>query len=183
MWLPVGPLTLNLDKIWARYKLFLYFPTHLSHFYHWEKNVKTRFGIGQIGATFGSPWWLPEKSNFGWLSVLCKFWAEFEYLHNLHYVCWILYFLCIVWFLFGLIWMRPDKVIRDTNSFVQQSQLTFTGQLMLNKKKPVFVVVCIPFSYLDKFFRDFRIFFQTLVNIWKLSLILILVSLIVIEDK
>jgi hypothetical protein len=55
--------------------------------------------------------------------------------------------------------------MKETNSVMQQSWLTFTEQIGQNKKKPVFVVVCILFSYLDEFFRDFRIFPWTLVNI------------------
>jgi hypothetical protein len=55
--------------------------------------------------------------------------------------------------------------MRETNSVMQQSWLTFTGQIRQNKKKPVFVVVCTPFSYLDEFFRDFGIFPWTLANI------------------
>jgi hypothetical protein len=59
----------------------------------------------------------------------------------------------------------PDEVIKETNAIIQQSQLTFTGQIGQIRKKPVFVGVYIPFSYPDKIFHDFRIFPQTLVNI------------------
>jgi hypothetical protein len=48
---------------------------------------------------------------------------------------------------------------------MQHIWLTLTGQIRQNEKKPVFVVVCTPFSYLEEFFHDFRIFPQTLVNI------------------
>ena len=40
-------------------------------------------------------------------------------------------------------------------------------QIKQNGKKPVFVVIFMPFSYHDKFFHDFRILLQTLVNISK----------------
>jgi hypothetical protein len=50
---------------------------------------------------------------------------------------------------------------------MQHIRLTLTGQIRRNGEKPVFVVVCIPFSYLDKYFHDFRTFAQTLVNISK----------------
>jgi hypothetical protein len=43
--------------------------------------------------------------------------------------------------------------------------LIFPGHPSKNGKKPVFVAVDILFSYLDKFFHDFRNFIQTLVNI------------------
>jgi hypothetical protein len=42
--------------------------------------------------------------------------------------------------------------------------LIFPGHPSKNGKKPVFVAVDILFSYLDKFFHDFRNFIQTLVN-------------------
>jgi hypothetical protein len=99
--------------------------------------------------------------------VLCNFRAEFEHLRNKDYVIRILNFLCILWSLFGSIWSRPDEVIGETNSVMQHIWLTLTGQIRRNGKKPVFVVVCVPFSYLDKYFHDFRIFAQTLVNISK----------------
>jgi hypothetical protein len=69
--------------------------------------------------------------------------------------------------LFGSIWSRPDGVIRKTNSVMQHVWLTLTGQIRKNRKKPVFVVVYIYFSYLDKYFHNFMIFPQTLVNILK----------------
>ena len=50
---------------------------------------------------------------------------------------------------------------------IWQSELTFVGWLSKNEKKPVFVSVCIPFSYPDKYFHNFRIFPETLVNISK----------------
>jgi hypothetical protein len=61
--------------------------------------------------------------------------------------------------------LRPDEVIEQTNSVIEQIQLSFIGQIGQNTKKPVFWVVCIPSSYIDKIFHDFRIFSQTLVNI------------------
>ena len=97
--------------------------------------------------------------------VLRNLWAEFQYLRNDCYVSTIMDTLCTFWFLFGSIWSRPDKVIRETNSIMQHIWLIFTGQIRRNKKKPVFVVVCIPFGYPDKYFHNFRIFSQTLVNI------------------
>jgi hypothetical protein len=75
--------------------------------------------------------------------------------------------LCILWSLFGSIWSRADEVIGETNSVIQFIWLILTGQIRQNGKKPVFVVVCIPSSYHDKFFHDFRILLQTLVNISK----------------
>jgi hypothetical protein len=60
---------------------------------------------------------------------------------------------------------RPDEVIRETNSVMQHVWLTLTEQIRRNEKKPVFVVVFIPFSYLGEYFHNFRIFIQTLVNI------------------
>jgi hypothetical protein len=86
-------------------------------------------------------------------------------LHNEYYVSAIMDTLCTFWFLFGSIWLTPEEVIRETNSIMQPIQLTITEQIRTNRKKPVFVIVCIPFSYLDEFFHDFRIFPQTLVNI------------------
>jgi hypothetical protein len=61
--------------------------------------------------------------------------------------------------------LRPDEVIEQTNSDIEQIQLSFTGQIGQNTKKPVFLVVRIPSSYIHKFFHDLRIFAQTLVNI------------------
>jgi hypothetical protein len=84
--------------------------------------------------------------------VLWNLQAEFEYLQNENYVSRILDFLRVFWFLFGSIWSRPDEVIRETNSVMQHIWLTLTGQIRRNEKKPVFVVVWIPFSYLDNFF-------------------------------
>ena len=72
-----------------------------------------------------------------------------------------------MWALFGIIWSRPDNVITGTNLMIWQSELTFVGWLSKNQKKPVFVSVCIPFSYPDKYFHNFRIFPETLVNISK----------------
>jgi hypothetical protein len=48
---------------------------------------------------------------------------------------------------------------------MQHIWLTLTRQIRQNEKKPVFVVVCTHFSYLDEFFHDFRINPQTLGNI------------------
>jgi hypothetical protein len=75
--------------------------------------------------------------------------------------------LCILWSLFGSIWSRPEEVIRETKSVIEQIQLSFTGQIKQNMKKPVFLVVCIPSSYPDKNFHDFRNFLQTLANIFR----------------
>ena len=108
-----------------------------------------------------------HKNQKSVTSVLCNFKAEFEHLHNENNVIKILNSLCILWSLFGSIWSRPDEVIRETNSVMQHIWLTLTGQIRRNEKKPVFVVVCIPSSYHDKFFHDFRILLQTLVNISK----------------
>jgi hypothetical protein len=69
----------------------------------------------------------------------------------------------VVFIWFNLV--KPEEAIRETNSVMQQNWLTFMGQIGQNRKKPVFVVVCLPSSYLDKFFHDFGIFFQTLMNI------------------
>ena len=98
--------------------------------------------------------------------VWCNLRAEFECLHNGNYVSRILDSLRVFWSLFGSIWSRPDEDIGETNSVMQHIWLTLTGQIRQNEKKPVFVVVCTPFSYLDEFFHDFRTFPQTLVNIW-----------------
>jgi hypothetical protein len=73
--------------------------------------------------------------------------------------------LCTFWSLFGSIWLTPEEVITEMNSIKQPIQLTIMEQIRQNGKKPVFVVVLIPFSYLDEFFHDFRIFLQVLVNI------------------
>jgi hypothetical protein len=98
--------------------------------------------------------------------VSCNLRAEFEYLCNENYVSRILDSLPVFWSLFGSIWSRPEKVIRETNSVMQHIWLVLTGQIRQNEKKPVFMTVCTPFSYFDEFFHDFRIFPQTLVNIW-----------------
>jgi hypothetical protein len=70
-----------------------------------------------------------------------------------------------VWSLFGFIWSRPGEVTRETNSVMQRIWQALTGQIRKNGKKPVFVVVCTPSSYLDKIFHNFKIFPWTLVNI------------------
>jgi hypothetical protein len=73
--------------------------------------------------------------------------------------------LCTFWSLFGSIWLTPEEVIRETNYIKQPIQLVITEQIRQNMKKPVFVVVFIPFSYLPEFFHNFRNFSWTLVNI------------------
>jgi hypothetical protein len=69
----------------------------------------------------------------------------------------------VVFIWFNLV--KPEEAIRETNSVMQQNWLIFTGQIRQNGKKPVFVAVRLPSSYLDNFFHDFGIFLQTLMNI------------------
>ena len=117
----MGLLPLNLSKIWARYKLFFDFPMHLLHFSHWEKII----------GKYGDHIW--DQTNWGYLrgsmitstKIKClvkfciiKFISGVWILCNENYVSWILGSLCIMWFLFGSIWSRPDKVIRETNFFM-----------------------------------------------------------------
>jgi hypothetical protein len=89
----LGPLSFNLDKIWARYKLFFNFPTLLLHFSHWEKIIEK----------YGDQIW--DRTNQGYLMesivtstkikylvtlVLCNLQAEFKYLCHENYVIRIL---------------------------------------------------------------------------------------------
>jgi hypothetical protein len=69
--------------------------------------------------------------------------------------------------LFGPVWSRPDEVTKETNSSLLAFIFYFSIDLSQNRKKPVFVVVYNPFSYVHEFFHDFRIFPQTMVNISK----------------
>ena len=91
--------------------------------------------------------------------------SPFRYKQN--YIIKITRFFWVLWALFGIIWSRPDNVITGTNFMIWQSELTFVGWLSKNQKKPVFVSVCIPFSYPDKYFHNFKNFPETLVNISK----------------
>ena len=59
-----------------------------------------------------------KNQNIGSLSVLCNLWAEFELLHNRCYLNIILGQFITCSLLFGCIWSRPDKVIRDTTSSI-----------------------------------------------------------------
>jgi hypothetical protein len=76
-----------------------------------------------------------------WLQILHHLWAEFEYVHNQCYVSKILQLLLTLWLLFGLIWLRPDKVIIGTNFIIWQIGLTFTRWLSRNEENAVFVEV------------------------------------------
>ena len=127
--------------------------------------METRSEIRQIGAILGV-YVHSHKNQMSVTFVWCNLRAEFEYLCNENYVSKILDPLRVFWSWFGSIWSRPDEDIGETNSFMQHIWLTLTGQIRSNEKKPVFVVVCTLFSYLEEFFHDFRTFPQTLVNIW-----------------